>query len=81
MTTIGVLHPGEMGAAVGAVLAGAGHEVLWAGDGRSQASARRAAQAGLTDAGDVAGVLARAEIVFSIVPPHAAREVAAAGRD
>jgi 3-hydroxyisobutyrate dehydrogenase-like beta-hydroxyacid dehydrogenase len=81
MATIGLLHPGEMGAAVGAALTGAGHEVLWASEGRSPDSARRAAEAGLTDAGDVAGVLADAEVVLSIVPPHAARDVAAAARD
>ena len=27
--TIGLLHPGEMGAAVGECLVGAGHRVLW----------------------------------------------------
>jgi 3-hydroxyisobutyrate dehydrogenase-like beta-hydroxyacid dehydrogenase len=81
MATIGVLHPGDMGAAVGSVLTQAGHDVLWASDGRSDATARRAAEAGLTDAGDVGGVLARAEVVFSIVPPHAARAVAGAARE
>jgi len=30
--TIGLLHPGEMGAAVGQCLAGAGRQVLWAPD-------------------------------------------------
>ena len=54
MATIGVLHPGEMGAAVGAVLAGAGHETVWASGGRSEATARRAAGAGLVDAVTVA---------------------------
>jgi 3-hydroxyisobutyrate dehydrogenase-like beta-hydroxyacid dehydrogenase len=81
MATIGVLHPGDMGAAVGAVLTKAGHDVLWASDGRSEATARRAAEAGLIDAGDVGDVLARAEVVFSIVPPHAAREVVGAARE
>jgi 3-hydroxyisobutyrate dehydrogenase-like beta-hydroxyacid dehydrogenase len=81
MATIGLLHPGDMGAAVGAALTGAGHVVLWASQGRSGDTVRRAAEAGLTDAGDVGGVLARAEVVFSIVPPHAAREVAAAARE
>jgi len=32
--TIGLLHPGEMGAAVGQCLAGAGHRVLWVPEGR-----------------------------------------------
>ena len=47
---IGLLHPGEMGAAVGGVLAGE-HPVWWASSGRSPASARRASAAGLTDVG------------------------------
>ncbi len=81
MATIGLMHPGEMGAAVGAVLVEAGHTVLWASHGRSADSARRAADAGLTDVGDVPGVLERAEVVLSIVPPHAALELAGAARD
>lgn len=80
MATIGLLHPGEMGAAIGAALTGAGHEVLWASAGRSAATARRAAEAGLVDVGDVAAVLARAAVTFSIVPPHAALDTAAAAR-
>ena len=41
--TIGLLHPGEMGAGVGAALVEAGYTVTWASAGRSPASARRAA--------------------------------------
>src|SRR5215469_8405465 len=48
---IGLLHPGEMGAAVGRCLAGRGHEVLWAGEGRGPDTAARAKAAGLADAG------------------------------
>src|ERR1700709_1231645 len=73
---VGVLHPGEMGAAVAAELRAAGHDVLWAGAGRSRASADRAAAAGLIDAGDVAALVARAEVVLSICPPHAAADPA-----
>ena len=61
-----------MGAAVGNALAAAGHEVLWASEGRSDASRARAA--GFTDAETAAAVAARAEVVFSVVPPHAALE-------
>jgi hypothetical protein len=71
---VGLLHPGEMGAAIGAALQAAGHEVLWASEGRSEATRKRA-QA-LTDAGTVAEVVARSEVVFSVVPPHAALELA-----
>jgi 3-hydroxyisobutyrate dehydrogenase-like beta-hydroxyacid dehydrogenase len=78
VTVIGILHPGEMGAAVGAALTARGHEVWWASDGRSEATAARAAQAGLRDAGDVAALAERCAVLLSICPPHAAREVAAA---
>jgi 3-hydroxyisobutyrate dehydrogenase-like beta-hydroxyacid dehydrogenase len=71
---VGVLHPGEMGAAVGAALAAAGHEVLWASEGRSEATRRRAAA--FENAGSVAEFVGRSDIVFSVVPPHAALEVA-----
>jgi 3-hydroxyisobutyrate dehydrogenase-like beta-hydroxyacid dehydrogenase len=77
MTTIGLLHPGAMGAAVGAALTAAGREVLWASDGRSEATGARAAGAGLADARTVAGLLERSDVVLSICPPHAALEVAA----
>ena len=77
MTTIGLLHPGAMGAAVGAALVRAGHEVLWASEGRSDETAARAADAGLTDAHTVAAVAERSDTLLSIVPPHAALDVAA----
>jgi Domain of unknown function (DUF1932) len=73
---VGVLHPGEMGAAVAGCLVGAGHTVLWASDGRSAQTAARAAAADLTDAGSVAKLAAEAGIILSICPPHAALDVA-----
>jgi len=72
---IGLLHPGQMGAAVGAVLRERGHRVVWASEGRSEATRARAAEAGLEDVGSVDAV-AKSELVFSICPPHAALEVA-----
>jgi Domain of unknown function (DUF1932)/NADP oxidoreductase coenzyme F420-dependent len=73
---VGLLHPGEMGAAIGALLAAGGHDVLWASAGRSDATAARAHGAGLTDAGSVAALARRSDVVLSICPPHAALEVA-----
>jgi len=73
---MGLLHPGEMGAAVGRCLTGAGYEVLWASEGRGAQTAARARAAGLTDAGTPAEVAERADIIFSICPPHAALDVA-----
>jgi 3-hydroxyisobutyrate dehydrogenase-like beta-hydroxyacid dehydrogenase len=77
--TIGLLHPGEMGASVGAVLRGQGHRVVWASEGRSEETRARAEAAGLEDVGTVARV-AEADVVFSICPPHAALEVARSAR-
>jgi uncharacterized protein DUF1932/F420-dependent NADP oxidoreductase-like protein len=71
---VGLLHPGEMGAAVGAALAAAGHDVVWASDGRGEATRARAGA--FEDAGTVAELVARCEVVFSVVPPHAALELA-----
>jgi 3-hydroxyisobutyrate dehydrogenase-like beta-hydroxyacid dehydrogenase len=73
---IGLLHPGEMGAAVGRCLTGAGYEVLWASEGRGPQTAARARAAGLTDVGTPAEVADRADVIFSICPPHAALDVA-----
>ena len=73
--TIGLLHPGEMGAAVGQCLAETGHQVLWVPEGRSPATGARAAAAGLTAAG-LAGLIERSDIIMSVCPPHAALEVA-----
>jgi 3-hydroxyisobutyrate dehydrogenase-like beta-hydroxyacid dehydrogenase len=75
-SVIGLLHPGEMGAAVGRCLTGAGHTVLWASEGRGPQTAARARAAGLDDAGTAAEVADRADIIFSICPPHAALDVA-----
>jgi 3-hydroxyisobutyrate dehydrogenase-like beta-hydroxyacid dehydrogenase len=75
-TTIGLLHPGEMGAAVGQCLATAGHEVLWLPAGRSEATAKRAKAAGLTEAADLADLVRRADVIMSVCPPRAALEIA-----
>jgi 3-hydroxyisobutyrate dehydrogenase-like beta-hydroxyacid dehydrogenase len=74
---IGLLHPGQMGAAIGAQLVGAGHIVLWCQAGRSEASARRAEAAGLRSVDTLAELLAHSEVVLSVCPPAAASELAA----
>ena len=74
VTSIGLLHPGEMGAAVGAVARG---EVWWVPEGRSEATAARAGDAGLRPA-PLTELLDGCEAVLSICPPHAAVDVARA---
>jgi 3-hydroxyisobutyrate dehydrogenase-like beta-hydroxyacid dehydrogenase len=82
MATVGLLHPGEMGAAVGGCLVTAGHTVLWDPAGRSRATTGRALAAELTGT-SLDSVVSRSSVIFSVCPPHAAldvaRQVAAAG--
>lgn len=75
-TVVGLLHPGDMGAAVGRCLTGAGYEVLWASDGRGPETAARAREAALTDAGTVSQLVAKASVILSICPPQFALDVA-----
>ena len=65
-----------MGAAVAAAVRGAGHHVLWASDGRSDETRKRADEAALEDAGSAAELARRSDVVLSVCPPHAALEVA-----
>ena len=74
-TTIGLLHPGEMGAAVGQCLAGAGYRVLWVPEGRSAATSARAEAAGLVACG-LAELVRSADVIMSVSPPHAALDIA-----
>jgi 3-hydroxyisobutyrate dehydrogenase-like beta-hydroxyacid dehydrogenase len=74
-TTIGLLHPGEMGAAVGKCLAAAGHRVLWVPEGRGAATRERAEAAGLVGVA-LGEIVTRSEVIVSVCPPHAARDVA-----
>ncbi|MBI1737006.1 MAG: NAD(P)-dependent oxidoreductase [Candidatus Rokubacteria bacterium] len=83
MTTIGLLHPGEMGSAVGAAARAGGARVLWTSDGRSDATRARAQADGLEDAGTLARLVSASGTILSVCPPASAadvaREVAALG--
>jgi 3-hydroxyisobutyrate dehydrogenase-like beta-hydroxyacid dehydrogenase len=78
IATVGLLHPGVMGAAVGRVLRQTGRTVLWASDARSAQSAARAEQAGLQDAGTASALAQRSDLILSICPPHGALDTARA---
>jgi Domain of unknown function (DUF1932)/NADP oxidoreductase coenzyme F420-dependent len=78
LVTVGVLHPGEMGAAIGGALRSAGHPVLWASAGRSAETAARAKAAGLEDAGTIDELARRCDVLVAVCPPHAAVDVARA---
>jgi 3-hydroxyisobutyrate dehydrogenase-like beta-hydroxyacid dehydrogenase len=76
MARIGLLHPGEMGAAIGGTLRERGHDVVWASSGRSEATVGRAACARLRDLENVDELSRASGTVLSVCPPHAAAEVA-----
>jgi 3-hydroxyisobutyrate dehydrogenase-like beta-hydroxyacid dehydrogenase len=82
-TTVGLLHPGEMGSVVGECLRRGGARVVWSSAGRSEASRRRARAADLEDLGTLTAVVAASDVVVSVCPPDSAadlaRQVAAAG--
>lgn len=71
MTRVGLLFPGEMGALVGSAVQG---DVLWASEGRSEATRKRAE--GFTDVGTVRELVAASDIVISVCPPAIAEDVA-----
>ncbi|MET8276849.1 DUF1932 domain-containing protein [Streptomyces sp. NPDC005096] len=74
--TVGILHPGSMGAAVAACAATNAAAVLWCTAGRSTASAARADQFGLTPVATLPDLLDRSDIVISLCPPAAAEDMA-----
>ena len=77
---IGILHPGEMGSAVGRCLAERGHTVLWASHRRGPRTAERARSCGLHDVGTAGAMAGQADVIISVCPPHAALDVAGSVR-
>src|SRR5207249_10832232 len=62
VTTIGILHPGEMGSAVGAAARAGGARVIWASAGRGPATRKRADADGLEDVDTLARLARESEI-------------------
>ncbi len=73
MKTLGLLHPGQMGAAFGAQFVSGGARVLWCPHGRSDATRRRAEAAGLR-AAELPELIGTSQVIVSLVPPAAAEE-------
>jgi 3-hydroxyisobutyrate dehydrogenase-like beta-hydroxyacid dehydrogenase len=65
-----------MGSAIGEALQAVGHDVVWASEGRSDATRARAVS--FRDVGSVEALADEAQVVLSICPPHAALDVARA---
>jgi 3-hydroxyisobutyrate dehydrogenase-like beta-hydroxyacid dehydrogenase len=73
---VGILHPGEMGASIGAAAHKAGCTVYWASEGRGPATRVRAERSGLSDAGSLDELCRRCDTVVSVCPPDAAEALA-----
>ena len=74
--TVGVLHPGEMGASVGAAARRGGAEVVWASQGRSKATHARAVADGLRDVGTLQNLVKASDVIVSVCPPGVAADIA-----
>lgn len=66
-----------MGFVVALSAVNSGHQVYWASAGRSPASAKRAAEAGLLDADTLPNLCATCEAIVSVCPPEFAEATAA----
>ena len=75
-TSVGLLHPGEMGSVVGTCLRAGGVRVVWPSAGRSEATRRRARAADLEDLGTLAAVVMASDVILSVCPPGSAADVA-----
>jgi 3-hydroxyisobutyrate dehydrogenase-like beta-hydroxyacid dehydrogenase len=76
MTILGLINPGAMGASVGAAATANTKSVIWASQGRSDATMERADRAGLSDCGDLAALVSVSEVILSVCPPHEAENIA-----
>ena len=74
--TFGILHCGDMGSAVGLALRESNRRVVTTCEGRSPETEEQARSAGVEILPTVGDVVARSDIVFSLVLPSAAVEVA-----
>ena len=74
--TVGLLHPGEMGSAVGASTVAAGARVIWTSEDRSAATRARAEADGLHDVHWLNGLVNQSHVILSICPPAFAEDVA-----
>lgn len=75
-TQIGILHPGQMGASVGAAAVAGGGRVMWSSEGRGKTTRGRAASAGLEGLTSLDALIGASEVLICVCPPAAAMDVA-----
>src|SRR6185312_8258250 len=76
MVTVGLISPGEMGHAIGAVLAHNGARVLTNLEGRGLRTIERAARANIEDAGSDEVLVRESSVLLCVVAPALADEIA-----
>src|SRR3982751_6008130 len=74
--TVGILYPGDMGAALGRVLTRRGLRCVTTLAGRGEETSRRCREAGVDALASFADVAREADIMLSAVPPSTAEEIA-----
>ncbi|MGE0544440.1 MAG: DUF1932 domain-containing protein [Dehalococcoidia bacterium] len=74
--TIGILSPGDMGAAIGAMLHAAGLDVVTCLDGRSDLTRLRAQEAGFRDLPTLDALVSEADLILSVLVPAEALPLA-----
>ncbi len=72
---LGIIHPGAMGISVAASAINSGYEVGWASAGRSEATAARAKEYGLSDFVTLESLCRESAVLVSVCPPSAADAV------
>jgi len=76
LQTIGILMPGDMGHACGAVLKKNGFRVITALNGRTHRTKSLATEAAIDDVGDLRAVVKQSDLILSILPPQHAYNLA-----
>ena len=75
-SSVGVISPGDMGAAIGAVLTANGLDVATSLDGRSELTKLRAAEAKMRDVGSIRALVEQCGVLLSVLVPSEAVPVA-----
>ena len=66
---VGIISAGDMGAAIGAMVASGGIDVATNLTGRSELTRLRAAEAGIRDAGSTDALVEECDLLLSVLPP------------
>src|SRR3712207_5169584 len=73
---VGILSPGDMGAAIGAMLREGGREVFTCLEGRSELTRLRAREAGFRDLPSLDALVTEVDLLLSVLVPSGALPLA-----